>query len=668
MAQNTGTLISAAIRPNDSLDPIASAFASEIKGGLHTVSSVSDRNNIIFERREWGMMCYVTSIDKTYQLKFGFVSSSIMDNNNWVEFTGSGGSGGGETEWIDSVISVSNTPPITPSDGDRYILGSFPSGSWSSLTASLVLTYNQTLATWTQTIPTNGMSVIVDIEDNSIYKYVGNFPSGNWIKEKVNQLRSISLTSINGLDYTATSNPAFSVYDPEIMFLAQFDSPNTGTTVSVNINGLGQVDVKKPSQSGLVDLISYDIRPGVIYNLTYDGVDFQLNRPYTNDDVFSVKHYVEATDYIVVPQYYQYWVYADLEIVGHLVNYGQVIIANGGLILSGGTFSNFGALAFANFDGTSSEATFYSSNTILFTQSNTIYGPSVSATVIDGSITQSKISIQNTGSNGYVLGYTSSGDFFWYDSSLLVPASTITGVTAGFGLTGGGTDPYITIDVQLGQNSGLTFSPSGEEIILDVDNTTIQIIGGKLTGAAQGIIDITVSDGIFGGGSSSTVNLSLTSSVAGVGLTYASGVLDIELTPNKGLSFSSSGPDSTLELLIDVNSGLTFSNGALSLLSGSSQPVYQQYNMLANTSGDFQATGLTLSFIPNDYSRIQLFVNGQIQLLGNGVSSSVDCYFWNGFNAVSFNNLTVGDELYWNGTESEFDLEIGDSIYLIYET
>jgi hypothetical protein len=33
MAINVGTLVSSAIRPNDSLDPIASAFASEIKGG-----------------------------------------------------------------------------------------------------------------------------------------------------------------------------------------------------------------------------------------------------------------------------------------------------------------------------------------------------------------------------------------------------------------------------------------------------------------------------------------------------------------------------------------------------------------------------------------------------------------------------------------------------------
>jgi hypothetical protein len=34
MAKNIGTLISSAIRPNDSLDPIASAFGNEIKGGF----------------------------------------------------------------------------------------------------------------------------------------------------------------------------------------------------------------------------------------------------------------------------------------------------------------------------------------------------------------------------------------------------------------------------------------------------------------------------------------------------------------------------------------------------------------------------------------------------------------------------------------------------------
>ena len=77
MAQNVGTLISAAIRPNNSLDPIASAFANEIKGGLHSSTASSDRDLTIFERREWGMMCYVVALNKTYQLKYNLSSTKF---------------------------------------------------------------------------------------------------------------------------------------------------------------------------------------------------------------------------------------------------------------------------------------------------------------------------------------------------------------------------------------------------------------------------------------------------------------------------------------------------------------------------------------------------------------------------------------------------------------
>lgn len=422
MAQNTGTLIGAAIRPNDSLDPIASAFAYEIKGGLHTVSDISDRNAIIFERREWGMMCYVTNQNKTYQLKYAFSSSSIMDNGNWVEFSGSGGSGGsggGGSEWIDSVKSIQTTPPISPIDGDRYILSNPPLGGWSSLTASLVLTYNSSLSTWMQTIPTKGMSVIVDDQLNSVYKYNGDFPTGNWIKEKLNQLRSVNFTSVNGMDFTATSNPPFSLYETDVVFLSMFDQQNTGMTVSVNINGLGSIDLKKPTQGGLFNPQLGDIQPGLIYSLTYDGTYFQMSRPFVSDDVFSIKYNIQPQDYVIVPQYHQYWVYSDLQVSGTIVNYGHLIVCNGGIVLSGGTVSNFGTINFINFSGTSSITTYNSSSLIQFTQSNTVLGPSVSATIIDGSITQSKLDITNplSGTSGSLLAWTSSGEFMWVDGS-----------------------------------------------------------------------------------------------------------------------------------------------------------------------------------------------------------------------------------------------------------
>jgi hypothetical protein len=121
--QNIGTLISASIRPNDSLDPIASAYAVEIKGGLHTTDTSINRDAIIFERREWGMMCYVESDDLTYQLRYNYSSTNIMDNNNWVVFSGSGGGGG---EWIDSVLSVEYNEPVSPNNGDRYLVGTKP--------------------------------------------------------------------------------------------------------------------------------------------------------------------------------------------------------------------------------------------------------------------------------------------------------------------------------------------------------------------------------------------------------------------------------------------------------------------------------------------------------------------------------------------------------------
>jgi hypothetical protein len=226
MARNVGTLVSAAIRPNDSLDPIATAFAEEIRGGLHSVESLSDRNAIIFERREWGMLCYVKNDNTTYQLKYNYSSTSIMDNNNWVEFSGSGGGG---TEWIDSVLDVTLIEPLSPSNGDRYLIGvdsSTPASGaiWSGLTPSQVAEWNSTTSQWVLTVPRDGMSVRVDddAEDNSIYRYEGDFPIGQWVKEQLGQVRNITANTTNGIDYIATTNPPIDDYVQDLIFLVKF--------------------------------------------------------------------------------------------------------------------------------------------------------------------------------------------------------------------------------------------------------------------------------------------------------------------------------------------------------------------------------------------------------------------------------------------------------------
>ena len=293
MALNTGTLISAAIRPVDSLDTIATAYASEIKGGLHSYATIAERNSIIFERREWGMMVTVysdptPSNNKTYQLTYNYVSTNILDDSNWKEFSG-GVSGGGGNEWIDSVLSISNIEP-TPSSGDRYLLGNAPSGiNWSSFQPDKVVEWNSVTNQWIQTTPTDGMSVRVDDEDNSIYRYEGVFPTGAWVKEKLNQIRSIVATTANGLSYSVTMTPSIDQYYPDVLFLTQFATSNIGLTVSLNINGLGEVLVKRPSASGLSNFNPNEIDTTLIYNVCFDGTYFQLSRPYTKNIIICVR-------------------------------------------------------------------------------------------------------------------------------------------------------------------------------------------------------------------------------------------------------------------------------------------------------------------------------------------------------------------------------------------
>ena len=438
MAQNIGTLVGAAIRPNDSLDPIASAFASEIKGGLHTAATSTDRNNIIIERREWGMMCYVTNLDKTFQLKYGYSTVNIMDNNNWVEFSGSGGGGGGSVEWIDSVISVGYSQPASPINGDRYLIGLDPSSvligaSWSTFSPGVVGQWNSTLSRWDLTTPTEGMSVRVDNELNSIYKYEGVYSTGGWKKERLQQVRTLTLSTGDSINYTSTSNPPFSSYDTDTIFIVTYPSTNSTSLIYIDVNGIGNIQVKKPSATGLVDFYTNEIVPGVMYSLTYDGTYFQSVKPFSNDDFFAIKYYIEPTDYIVVPQYYQYWVYGDLTVAGQIVNYGHVVIANGNLVMSGGTFSNLGSgqLALVNLTAGTTSVQLNDTDTIDFQVTNLITGISASAVVKHGSLTASLLDTGNSGgaTAGYILSNQGDGKFKWVQSSGMQVSDYLTGVT-----------------------------------------------------------------------------------------------------------------------------------------------------------------------------------------------------------------------------------------------
>lgn len=79
-ANNTGTLVIDAIRPQSDADEFPTVYMNEAKGGLHSVATTTARDAISSARRQEGMFCYVEADQKVYQLVGGIA------NANWTEF------------------------------------------------------------------------------------------------------------------------------------------------------------------------------------------------------------------------------------------------------------------------------------------------------------------------------------------------------------------------------------------------------------------------------------------------------------------------------------------------------------------------------------------------------------------------------------------------------
>lgn len=166
----------------------------------------------------------------------------------------------------------------------------------------------------------------------------------------------------------------------------------------------------------------------------------------------------------------------------------------------------------------------------------------------------------------------------------------------------------------------------------------------------------------------------LTVSASGVEINYGSGLtvsgnqLVVDITPQGGLTFSASGATASLQVAYDSNT-LSLVGGALTVIAGSAQPFYQLAAVGATavgSNGFGDPTGITLSKTPNDYSRIEVYVNGQRQFLGSE-NTSADCWFGATGSSVEFISLVEGQELYWNSQSAGFTLETTDRVEIVYE-
>lgn len=84
----------------------------------------------------------------------------------------------------------------------------------------------------------------------------------------------VSATTAN--NYSGTSVPVITGYSASYVYITTFAETNTNTGTTINIEGLGDLDITKVGDNGLVPVEAYDILSGVTYYLIYNGDNMQL--------------------------------------------------------------------------------------------------------------------------------------------------------------------------------------------------------------------------------------------------------------------------------------------------------------------------------------------------------------------------------------------------------
>jgi hypothetical protein len=83
---------------------------------------------------------------------------------------------------------------------------------------------------------------------------------------------NISVTA-SGVDiYTGTGTPTIAAYDLAAIYITTFANANLTTTPTIDIDGIGVLNIVKSDETGIVPLEAGDIQPITQYYLTWDGL------------------------------------------------------------------------------------------------------------------------------------------------------------------------------------------------------------------------------------------------------------------------------------------------------------------------------------------------------------------------------------------------------------
>ena len=274
MSKNVGTLITAPIRPNDSLDLIASALAYEIQGGLHSVENITQRNQIYEVRREWGMIVSVYNDGGDtgfYTLTRGVSSNDISDNGNWQKLD----FGLGSTFWLDPVIKFTQNPSdiVSPNEGDRFIIGTPSSGLFATQSGRIAI-YNS--PNYSYQTPNNG-SVVLNFNTKKLHFYNGTWPTGVWEQLSGGSTASSTnyifqdsstidfVTSSSGDDIIVSANIFTASITPNLLDIGTFTGPTSGYVLSTDESG-NFTWINQPSSGFTLSVVDYNT------GITYSGI------------------------------------------------------------------------------------------------------------------------------------------------------------------------------------------------------------------------------------------------------------------------------------------------------------------------------------------------------------------------------------------------------------
>ena len=132
---------------------------------------------------------------------------------------------------------------------------------------------------------------------------------------------------------------------------------------------------------------------------------------------------------------------------------------------------------------------------------------------------------------------------------------------------------------------------------------------------------------------------------------------------SNGICSSSSGRASVIMMIEGSSEGATVDTGVTVSADKDMSPLA--------SNGDNSDTGLTITHTPFMGSMVSIRVNGLEANLGDNVNySTKDCYFKEPGAPIirAYDAIEAGDEFYWNGDTSNFQLDSSDDIDFIYQT